>query len=121
MITYNYDNLWLFMNQFYPLLNYLTHQKPLTPINWQNWYINRIADGANNLVYRVRDNTVDLAVKFTIKDSRNRASREYHALLALQQAKLAIAPKPILLDLNTYQQPIIIQTWLNGEVNICKY
>ena len=82
------------MNKFYPLLDYLTHQKPLKPITWHTWLINPIMGGANNLVYRVSNNTVDLAVKFTIKDSRNRASREYHALLALQQANLAIAPAP---------------------------
>jgi aminoglycoside phosphotransferase (APT) family kinase protein len=55
-------------------------------------------------------------VKFAIRDQRDRAGREYKALLALHQAQLPLAPKPVLLDQERYVQPVIVQTWLEGEV-----
>jgi aminoglycoside phosphotransferase (APT) family kinase protein len=38
-------------------------------------------------------------------------------LLILQQAGLAIAPEPLLLDRERYSQPVVVQTWLEGEVS----
>jgi len=58
----------------------------------------------------------DLAIKVTIRDQRDRAGREYAALLALQSAGLAIAPEPLWLDRDRYTQPVVVQSWLEGAV-----
>lgn len=68
------------------------------------------------MLYRATDAHSDLAVKFTIRDERDRAGREYHTLLALQNANLAIAPRPIWLERTRYAQPVVVQTWLEGDV-----
>jgi aminoglycoside phosphotransferase (APT) family kinase protein len=98
----------------YSLLDYLAdnHQPDE---QWQDWYITPITGGLNNLLYRTTNSEYDLAIKFTIRDSRNRADREYGALLALHQAGLSIAPQPVLLDRDRYSQPVVVQTWLEGE------
>jgi aminoglycoside phosphotransferase (APT) family kinase protein len=85
--------------------------------HWQDWRITRIGGGLNNLLYRATCPTADLAIKFTIRDGRSRASREYGALLALCQAGLPIAPQPILLECTRYALPVVVQTWLHGEVS----
>jgi len=84
---------------------------------FQTWRIVRIEGGANNLIYRVTNSQADLAFKFTIDDARHHANREYHALLALQQAGLDIAPVPVFLDETTYALPVVVQTWLDGEAS----
>ena len=99
-----------------PLLDYLSSNDPQHPRQWQGWRINRINGGANNLLYRATNAQCDLVVKFTIRDERDRAGREYHALLALQDANLAIAPQPIWLERTRYAQPVVVQTWLEGDV-----
>jgi aminoglycoside phosphotransferase (APT) family kinase protein len=43
--------------------------------------------------------------------------REFGSLTTLRQVGLAIAPEPILLDRETYQQPVIVQSWLDGRVS----
>lgn len=83
---------------------------------YQQWHIQRIGGGVNNLLYRASGDEGDVAVKFTLRDERRRASREYHALLALQTAGLDVAPRPLWLDEHTYPQPVVVQTWLEGEV-----
>ena len=85
--------------------------------NWQGWQIARIAGGRNNLLYRATGPLGDFALKFTIDDERDRAGREYGAQLALRQADLTIAPEPVLLDRTCYTQPVVVQTWLQGEVD----
>lgn len=80
---------------------------------WQIW---PVKGSNNNLLYRVTSHQADIVVKFTIRDARDRAGREYQALLALQQAGLNIAPQPILLDRTSYPQPVVVQTWLDGPV-----
>lgn len=99
---------------FYPLLDYLATTPSQTNTPWQGWRIDRISGGANNLVYYVTANHADLAVKFTIRDARDRAGREYGSLLALQQADPALAPRPLLLERERYPQPVVVQTWLPG-------
>ncbi len=84
---------------------------------WDGWRITRIHGGLNNLLYRATGHSLDLAVKFTIRDGRDRAGREYNALLALQQAGLPVAPEPILLERLHYSQPAVVQTWLDGRVS----
>ena len=77
--------------------------------------IDSIDGGANNLVYRARDSNYDYAVKFTIKDKRKRASREFVALRALRKFGLEIAPQAILLDEDSFSQPVVVQTWMPGQ------
>jgi aminoglycoside phosphotransferase (APT) family kinase protein len=83
---------------------------------WREWQITPIAGGRNNLLYRATSPDADLAIKFTVRDERDRAGREYGALAALRAAGLAIAPEPILLDRSGYGQPVVVQSWLEGEV-----
>lgn len=84
---------------------------------WPDGRVMRISGGWSNLLYRVSGPLGDWAVKFTIRDGRDRAGREYHALLALRDAGLSVAPKPILLDRRRYAQPVVVQTWLEGDVS----
>lgn len=97
------------------LLDYLasTRQQPASV--WRDWTITPVRGGANNLVQRVASPLGDFAVKWTIRDERDRAGREYAALLALQQAGLALAPLPMLLERDRYAQPVIVQAWLHGK------
>lgn len=83
---------------------------------WRDWQVTPIAGGRNNLLYRATSPDADLAVKFTVRDERDRAGREYSALAALREAGLSIAPEPILLDRTHYRQPVVVQSWLEGEV-----
>ncbi|MEM7112797.1 MAG: aminoglycoside phosphotransferase family protein [Chloroflexota bacterium] len=87
---------------------------------FHTWQIQQIEGGANNKLYRATNDEQDLAqdwvVKFTIRDQRRRAWREYHALLALHKAGLMLAPQPLLLDETSFSQPVVVQTWVDGEV-----
>lgn len=83
---------------------------------WRDWQIMRIGGSANNILYRATGPQMDLAVKFTIRDARRRAWREYRALTALQEVGLDIAPCPLLLDEERFAQPVVVQSWLKGEV-----
>lgn len=100
-----------------PLVDYLANHPPQTPELWQEWQVMPIGGGRNNLLYRATTDRHDLAIKFTIRDERDRAGREYNALLILQQAGLDLAPTPILLDRDRYPQPVMVQSWLEGTVN----
>jgi thiamine kinase-like enzyme len=86
------------------------------PERWQDWQIEPIFGGANNLLFRATGEPGDFAIKFTIRDERDRAGREYNTLLALQDADLQLAPKPIFLDQERYEQPVVVQSWLTGEM-----
>jgi hypothetical protein len=83
------------------LLDHLAFERPKADAHWHDWRITRIDGGWCNLLYRVTGPLGDLAVKFTIRDNRDRAGREYGALLALHRAGSSIAPQPILLDRNS--------------------
>jgi aminoglycoside phosphotransferase (APT) family kinase protein len=101
------------------LADLLTHlgQPDLPPdSSWRDWRIRRVGGGQNNLLYRANGPSGDFAIKFTISDQRDRAGREYNALRALRATGLAIAPEPVLLDRAHYLQPVVVQTWLAGEV-----
>lgn len=37
--------------------------------------------------------------------------------MGLQQADLPIAPRPVLLDHRSYAQPVVVQTWLEGDTS----
>lgn len=97
------------------LLDYLAAERPEGGA-WRQWHIARIGGGANNLLYRATGDARDLAVKWTIRDERDRAGRELLALLALRGAGLAVAPEPIYLERKRYPLPVIVQSWLPGEV-----
>ena len=75
-----------------------------------------ISGGANNLLYRATRCEQDYAIKFTIRDNRNRARREYQALSILKQHGLKIAPQPVYFNPDRFRQPVVVQTWLGGEV-----
>jgi len=100
-----------------PLLDHLTHRGEAKDGQWRDWQIKRVAGGRNSLLYRAVGPQGGLAIKLTIRDWRDRAGREYGALSALQQADLRVAPAPILLDRNSYEQPVVVQAWLEGEVS----
>jgi aminoglycoside phosphotransferase (APT) family kinase protein len=97
------------------LLDCLAREPPEGERKWQGWYVTRILGGWNNQLYRATRGEIDLAIKFTIRDPRDRAGREYGALRALRNAGLAIAPQPVLFDRDTYSQPVVVQTWLSGR------
>ena len=84
---------------------------------WEGWQIERVPGGWCNLLYRARNAVCDLAIKFTMDDARDRAGREWGALTALRAAGRAdIAPEPVLLDRACGGRPVVVQTWLEGEV-----
>ncbi|MFL5805891.1 MAG: aminoglycoside phosphotransferase family protein [Roseiflexaceae bacterium] len=98
------------------LLDYLDAEPAAHHQVWREWTIAPVSGGANNLLYRATSAEADLAVKFTMRDDRDRAGREYAALSALRQAGLQLAPQAIWLDQQRYHQPVVVQTWLDGEV-----
>lgn len=83
---------------------------------FRGWSVTPIKGGVNNLIYRATSTSTDLAVKFTLRDARGRAQREYQALTALQQRGLHLAPTPIWLETDRYPHPVVVQEWLEGEV-----
>jgi aminoglycoside phosphotransferase (APT) family kinase protein len=101
--------------QLHPLLDFLATQAPVDAVQWHQWRLTRLAGGANNLLYRATSDQGQVAVKFTLRDPRDRAGREYHALVALQRAGLDLAPQPVLLERGRYPQPVVVTTWLAGQ------
>ena len=100
-----------------PFLDYLAGGDHQADGQWRGWRFARVGGGQNNLLYRASGPRGDLAVKFTMRDWRDRAGREYDALLALHRAGLSVAPQPVLLDRHRYAQPVVVQTWIEGEVS----
>ncbi len=101
-----------------PLLDHLAAAQPVDLTEWGGWQVQRIGGGANNLLYRARRAGTDLAIKFTIRDERDRAGREYMTLRALRLAGRDLAPEPVLLERERYAQPVVVQTWLAGAVQV---
>jgi aminoglycoside phosphotransferase (APT) family kinase protein len=100
---------------FDELLQHLDTTRPVMPETWRGWRITPVTGGANNLLHRATGEDGDYAVKFTVRDDRDRAGREYAALSALRQAGLSVAPEPIWLERERYRQPVVVQSWLDGE------
>ena len=98
------------------LLDYLGHSTSQPAHEWEGWQIERVAGGSNGLVYHVRQGNEAYAIKFAMRDQRQRAKREFQALTALHQAGLDLAPQPVLLDTKRYPQDVTVQSWLNGVV-----
>lgn len=80
------------------------------------WHITPVGGFHSHPVYRATRDSMDLAVKFVARGPRDGAGRENNALLALQESGLDIAPKPLLLDRDSYASPVVVMTWLDGEV-----
>lgn len=99
-----------------PLLIYLDREQPDVACAWDDWMIQPVSGGANNRLYRATSAHADLAVKWTLRNQRDRAGREHAALALLERAGLALAPRALLLDRERYRLPVVVQTWLAGEV-----
>ena len=69
----------------------------------------------NGRVFRASGSEGDVAVKFTVRDSRDRAGREWAALSLLAEYSDTLAPRPLLLDCDRYPQQVIVQSWLDGD------
>ena len=82
---------------------------------WQDWSIVRIEGGLNGCLFRATGPAGDVAVKFTTRDKRDRAGREWAALEFLAENAADLAPLPLLLDRDRYANQVIVQTWLAGE------
>jgi hypothetical protein len=98
-----------------PLLTFLSAHLPEPPAVFQRWQITRIHGGQNNLLFRVTLDDRVLAIKFTRRDARDRAGREFAALYALQHIDPTLAPIPLLLDRDTFAYPVVVQSWLVGD------
>jgi thiamine kinase-like enzyme len=99
------------------LLDYLNHARPLEKQIWQGWVVEPVFGGQNNLVYHASHENGDFAVKFTRRDERHRAAREFNTLLALQRHGLDITPIPFALDDDRYAHSVVVQSWLEGVVS----
>jgi aminoglycoside phosphotransferase (APT) family kinase protein len=99
------------------LLDYLAASHIPEGGRWQEWQVEAISGGANNRIFHARGPAGDLAVKFTLRDRRFRAEREYAALQALGEAGLQIAPGPLILDTKRCSLPVVVQEWLPGPVS----
>lgn len=104
------------MNDLLAYLSAHSTDGPVADVKWQEWQITPILGGANNILYRATRNNDDWAVKFTIRDERRRAWREYQALRVLQEVAPNLAPKPLFLDEAGYAHPVVVQSWVDGEV-----
>ena len=95
---------------------FLNDRKPVASDFHRHWQFARADGGANNLVYRVAGVDGTFAVKFCVQDERDRAGREHAALSLLYERGEQLAPEPVLLERERYFTPVVVQTWLAGEV-----
>jgi aminoglycoside phosphotransferase (APT) family kinase protein len=96
------------------ILDYLAGLRPpVLEHNWNRWRVVPVASG-NNRLYRVTNGADDWAIKFTIRDDRDRARREFNALSLLENLGASVAPRPVHLDLDHYEHSVVVQTWLPG-------
>ncbi len=82
---------------------------------WQDWHIRRVGGGMNGRLFRATGPAGDVAVKFAIRDERDRAGREWAALSMLAGKSATLAPRPLLLERDRYPHQVIVQSWLDGE------
>jgi aminoglycoside phosphotransferase (APT) family kinase protein len=96
------------------LLDYLAlGQPPAVEHAWQAWRIRPVPSG-NNRLFRATCSDADWVVKFAIRDDRDRARREVNALILLDRLAPGVAPRSIVCDLDRYEQPVVVQTWVEG-------
>ncbi|MEM7734880.1 MAG: aminoglycoside phosphotransferase family protein [Deinococcota bacterium] len=101
---------------FEDVLAHLVSQEFLQQGHTSDWHYQRVSGGANNLLYKAVRGHQQVAIKFTPRDERQRAAREYYALQAIQQAGYALAPQALYLNTTAFVYPATVQTWLEGEV-----
>lgn len=95
------------------VVEYLAKQSLIEPTRWQHWQLTPIAGGANNRVYRAQSTNADYAIKWTIRDERRRAWREYQALQIVAEFDRSLAPQAVWLDEANFAQPVVVQTWID--------
>jgi thiamine kinase-like enzyme len=89
-------------------------QPPYADDTWQGWRIRPIASG-NNLLFRATRDDQDCAVKFMIRDRRNRAQHEFDALTLIDGLSPRIGPRPVFIDRDRYHHAVVVQTWIDGS------
>lgn len=89
--------------------------QPSDSWQWQDWHIRRIGGGMNGRLYRASGPVGDVAVKFAVRDERDRAGREWAALSMLAGKSATLAPRPLLLERDRHPHQVIVQSWLDGE------
>lgn len=99
------------------LIDFLSANFPRLPCDWRGWHISPVSGGCNNRLFRVVGPEGDLAVKFTRRDARDRAGREFQALALLRSHGLDLAPCPVLLERERWPLPIVVQTWEKDQVD----
>jgi aminoglycoside phosphotransferase (APT) family kinase protein len=97
-----------------PLLDALVAHLDAPPASIESWQVQRILGGQNNVLFRATSDDDSIAVKFTRRDARDRAGREFAALQLLEQVDSSLAPVPLLLDRDSYALPVVVQSWLTG-------
>lgn len=81
------------------------------------WETRPVRGGANGLIYYARNEDDEVAVKFCAEDEYDRAGREYDALRVLHTVDPQLAPRPLLLERHLCKRPVVVQTWVSGEVS----
>ncbi len=102
-----------FMEAPLSYLNALT--EPFVVHEWMGWLVRPVASG-NNRLFRITNADSDYAVKFCVRDDRDRANREFVALRLLQGYASPVVPRPIHLDLQSYGLSVVVTTWVNGTL-----
>jgi hypothetical protein len=96
------------------LIDFLATDLPASPCEYTGWRIVPVTGGFNNRLFRASGPAGDLAIKFTRRDARDRAGREFQALALLQALGLDLAPRPVLLERERWPLPVVVQTWEEG-------
>jgi thiamine kinase-like enzyme len=88
-----------------------------TEIDYDYFACKKIGGGLNNIVYHCLSSYGDIAVKWTVRDERDRAGREFVALSLLQEQhpNMRLAPIPIFLERDRYPLPVVVQSWENAD------
>jgi len=100
---------------FLPVLEWLANHALSTETTWHDWRVLPVPGGANGLLYHLIGETGEYAVKFTPRDRRDRAGREYRALRLVERWDNDLAPQAVWLDQDSYPQSVVVQTWVQGE------
>lgn len=98
------------------LLDHLHSSPPRKAEDWRGWRITPVAETTSGTTYRVEGDGEPLGVKFATRDCFDRAGTEYGCLSALRATNLRIAPEPVLLETGRYSLPVIVRTWLYGQI-----
>jgi hypothetical protein len=91
------------------LLHDLAERGLSAAADWPDWVVVAVHGGWNGLVYHATGPSGDLAIKLTPRDDRQRAEREYQALLAMQEAGLSVAPYPVLVLPDHYKLAVVVR------------